>query len=360
MAETDYICHAIIAGEMRSLYEFHLEQATAAFMPSITSGTAFTGGYGYDDTGRTNGFGVWHIPPAAVTIRAGYWQRWRGWLPSSQNFFHILSADLSRELLRVWLNENSYSIEILMWDGDSLEVVARSFNLNFMLIGADEWKHIGLYFDTSGEILTLYVNGRVALQATGISIGNTGNLFVGRSFSSGNFVDIDDIYVDYSEGVETNQAPPARRFYPALPNGAGSADDWTPNGAAQNYQCVDESTAPDDDTTYVLADSNALLDMYAFASVSPLPINETPTAALIQAYVALSTGRNDGWGSLRFAFKGTGSADYGNLVPVQYNWPTTNDWAVLTDRMDSVPGGGEWTESEFNGGEFGYESAGLV
>lgn len=61
-----------------------------------------------------------------------------------------------------------------------------------------------------------------------------------------------------------------------LPSGAGTNTAWTPNGAAANWQCVDDNP-PDGDTTYV-SSAGLLTDDYAMPSAS-LPAAPTMVVA---------------------------------------------------------------------------------
>ena len=57
------------------------------------------------------------------------------------------------------------------------------------------------------------------------------------------------------------------RIITKLPSGAGSVTAWTPNGASQNWQCVDENP-PDGGTTYVSASTAGNQDSYAMPVAS--------------------------------------------------------------------------------------------
>lgn len=79
---------------------------------------------------------------------------------------------------------------------------------------------------------------------------------------------VDNIVVYSATGNPPNTWTPETRILETLPTGAGGETGWTPNGAASNYQCVDEQPS-DDDTTYVSAASAGLRDAYSVPASAP-------------------------------------------------------------------------------------------
>lgn len=99
---------------------------------------------------------------------------------------------------------------------------------------------------------------------------------------------IDDGYVEDVNG-EGDQVPEGYQFVMAVPDGAGSSTQWTPD-AGSNYARVNEDSAPDDDTTYVEDAAAAQLDLYTFGNLTEGPSTElpywsyTPIAVYMQSF----------------------------------------------------------------------------
>jgi len=78
---------------------------------------------------------------------------------------------------------------------------------------------------------------------------------------SGNFW-LDDIALNDTTGVAENDWCGLGRYAAGLyPTSAGDATQFTPTGAALNYQCVDD-IPPDDDTSYVESSTSGHQDLY--------------------------------------------------------------------------------------------------
>lgn len=360
MAEADYETMWIGAAEMRSIAEYHFVDKTLSWYlePIVTSSFYKTGSYSWNATGRRGGFGYWNRDGSSpTTYRLGYWMGWEGWLPSGQGLIRVMGggSDPTEANMAIILNLESCCLELWLWNGSALELTDIIYNIRPFLSGFREFKHVGIVCNTSGGWISIYLNA-VHIGTFNYTPPNPLAVLIGSALDNGNYMYVDDAYVDFSSYSESNVAPPARRYYPALPDGAGSSSAWTPNGAVNNYECVNESTVPDDTTTYVSTSNNAVLDMYTFGSVS-IPDNETPKSASIQIYARKNTqdGR-DGFGSLRTAYKGLGPADYGDIINIYPFWPETKEWAVIFDNFKDVPSGSGWTLADFNGGQFGFQS----
>lgn len=78
---------------------------------------------------------------------------------------------------------------------------------------------------------------------------------------------LDDIVIMDGNG-SPNSYLGEKRIYAISPTGAGTTTQLTPNGAANNWDCVDEAIA-DDDTTYVASATANNLDTYALADLPP-------------------------------------------------------------------------------------------
>lgn len=81
-------------------------------------------------------------------------------------------------------------------------------------------------------------------------------------------VDYDDLWVCDTAGSVNNDYLGDVRIQAISPSAAGAHTDWTANGAASNFQCVDEA-APNSDTDYVSASTAANIDTYAYSDLTP-------------------------------------------------------------------------------------------
>jgi hypothetical protein len=133
---------------------------------------------------------------------------------------------------------------------------------------------IVVFGSTTGSV-TMYLStaagGAPILAATNINTINTANAYanqVGIGELSGNAVTLyfDDFHCHTNGGAAPNTVMgEGTRIHTKMPNGAGFATTLTPNGAAANWQCVDD-VPPDDDTTYNAAASFPLTEGYAIGA----------------------------------------------------------------------------------------------
>jgi hypothetical protein len=126
-------------------------------------------------------------------------------------------------------------------------------------------------FDATAGVIQAWLDGVQIINSSGLNTKNTANAFAGQ-FQIGDSSTSQGIYTDYwrvwdATGASQN-APLGldRRKLTKLPSGAGDLAQWTPNGAAANWQCVDENP-PDNDTTFV-SSNGANSDSYAMPSAA--------------------------------------------------------------------------------------------
>jgi hypothetical protein len=119
---------------------------------------------------------------------------------------------------------------------------------------------------------TVWVNGFQVINATPINCQATANAFAGQvavgDINGNGLVNMlaDDFRVwDNTGGTQNAPIGIDSRLVTKLPSGAGANTNFTPNGAAANWQCVDDNP-PDDDTSYVSGAAAGLLDSYAMPS----------------------------------------------------------------------------------------------
>lgn len=116
----------------------------------------------------------------------------------------------------------------------------------------------------------VWLNGNQVINALGITTAQSGNNYanqVALGYVSGTGTDIYSDYFRVWDSTGSYQNAPVAfdcRKLTKLPTGPGGLTGWTANGAAANWQCVNENP-PDDDTTYV-SSSGLNSDSYAMGS----------------------------------------------------------------------------------------------
>jgi hypothetical protein len=153
----------------------------------------------------------------------------------------------------------------------------------------------------------------------------------------------DDIYICNGAG-STNNDFLGNIFVETLnPDGAGNSTQLTPS-AGSNYQNVDETTKPDDDTTYNTADADGETDLYTVSN----PTKTTdPLGVQVQALVR------------------TTDADRRTIrLPIRNNAVDSegSDIGILADTyqgrsriLETDANGDPWTNSLINGLEIGIK-----
>jgi hypothetical protein len=148
--------------------------------------------------------------------------------------------------------------------------------------------------DGSNGSVQCWLDGAVVIPlTTGLNTKTTGNAYANQvqlgeigGFLGGNS------YTDYLrvwDNTGSYQNAPIGydvRKITKLPTGAGALTQWTPNGAAANWQCVDD-VSPDGDTTYVSSASAGNFDSYAMPSSG---LAGVPSMVVVKSYVRKDAG----------------------------------------------------------------------
>jgi len=157
---------------------------------------------------------------------------------------------------------------------------------------------------------------------------------------------------------EGDQVPQGYKFIMALPDGAGSSSQWTPDSGA-NYARVNEATTPDEDTSYVEESVAAQLDLYTIAALTEGPEDELPYWSYLVYGVYMQTyyrGVNDGEAARanydHYIWDGALSLTDGPFeAPASdYNWYMAESFFPLQ------PDGTAWNLADFNAWEYGIET----
>ena len=201
-----------------------------------------------------------------------------------------------------------------------------------------------------GQIITR-VNGIEDINASGLDTQESGNASanqVGFSSADGSAGTIyfDDFYACDDQGSQNNAFLGDHRVEAIYPSGIGNSADWTPVGAANNWDCADENP-PDGDTTYVSKDGSALpaLDTYEMTDLITVVGNIAGVQTLLLA-------RKDDAGVVTCepTFR-IGGVDYPQS---SVNLPDT--YGFLPEIVEDSPATlSSFTIAEINGLEFGAQ-----
>jgi len=134
---------------------------------------------------------------------------------------------------------------------------------------------IKIVFGKSGTgSVVCYLDGKVVIPLTTglttaltannyanqVGLGANGNGYVNAASMYSDYVRVWDTTGSYQNALTGNDAQKLTK----LPQGIGAFSQWSPNGAAQNWECVDDAS-PDGDSTYV-SSTGTLTDSYAMGS----------------------------------------------------------------------------------------------
>src|SRR5262249_39117493 len=117
---------------------------------------------------------------------------------------------------------------------------------------------------------------------------------------------------------------------------------WTPNGAANNWDCVDD-TATDDDSTYISDSTVGHIDTYATADVDA---GATVYGVQVNLYA-----RKDDAATRQIApvIRQAGTNYVGNTATLG------STYSFYSQLYDQDPTAAAWTAATFNGDEFGVK-----
>lgn len=331
-----------LTAETQFTGDFLTDGATAAV---ISSTKAKTGTYSYRHTTATSPMGL--AIPATSQFRAGYWVNHIGPFSGGRTVIFRWFSGADQNQIYWDEGDNELKIQIDSVEVDTLPIATSNLNRN------DTWMHVALHFKAhaSAGYISLYVDGVLVFTYSGNTGGNIDSVYFGgnRSPTSGwgAFAYFDDFYVDDAVG-EIDVAPPSKRFLFSLVDGAGADAQFTPS-AGSNFQNVDDSGAPDGDTTYNKALSAGLKDTFTLSNIT-LPADHVIRAAIVLAVVK----RTDAGTASQIKLHSYDGATYqsgsAQTPPTSYN--------TLWERQTLQPDGSAWNETDFNAMNWGYESAG--
>lgn len=185
---------------------------------------------------------------------------------------------------------------------------------------------------------TVKVDGVTWLSATGVNTRNTANNTANQvqlawSVVSSGSMDVDDYYIADDAGSINNTFLGPVKIECLRPNAVGNTTQLSPTGAANNWDCVNDTT-PDDDSTYVADGTVGHKDTYGMTDLAQTAGTVCGVQSLLRARkddlstrqicAVYRSGGNDYDGST--VTLASGYADY--LEVKEANPDTTNPWTI--------------------------------
>ncbi len=214
---------------------------------------------------------------------------------------------------------------------------------------ANTWYYLELKFTVSSSgSITIKVNGN---QLYSGNLNLTGQTTAGQpgfdaiQFFSGSppiTLEIADIYFADTSGTYNNDFFGVLEVRSMVPNATGNYAQWTPNGAANNFDCVDEAT-PDGDTTYVQTATASNIDTYNFADPSIL--------GSILGVQHVFYARNEVGNSNMAALTRSSATDY-EATTFTVN---TGTYSYYISVAEKHPDTSVWSSTSLSDAEFGFK-----
>jgi hypothetical protein len=270
--------------------------------PTVSDDFSMGGTYSRRWSGPTNPGDL--LTPASNEFTCGQWIKTNGafsdtWLiaglsnqAGTPNWAWTMYVvwDVSDQQIKLYADDSGPS-----WIAPANFVLLHTVNLSTTLLQTQmNWMHLSFYVDWQINFtVSAYLDGIQILTYTAgtnwewLTAPSAVNMFKGTSAGT-DITYADDAYVEDVNG-EGDQVPQGYQFVMAVSDGAGSSTDWTP-GAGNNWEQVNEDSAPDDDTTYVEESVSAELDLYTFVDLTEGPSTElpewsyTPIAVYMQSF----------------------------------------------------------------------------
>lgn len=211
------------------------------------------------------------------------------------------------------------------------------------------WVYVEAKFtisDTVG-VVVVRVNGTPVISLTNQDTRNAGNatantVRMGPAASFGTSLDFDDLYICDTTGSVNNDFLGDCKVEQVLPTGAGASTLWTPS-AGSNWDAVNDSPAPDGDTTYVSSATAGQTDLYAFGDLGV-------ASGTVKAVQATVLARKDDAGSRSLAVV----ARPGSTDRVGATQAVGDNYAGYTEVWNTNPDtAAAWTVAEVNASQFG-------
>lgn len=147
------------------------------------------------------------------------------------------------------------------------------------IITASAWQHLevkAVIDEVVGEV-EVRVNGAVVLHATDLNLGALGATQIAFGMPAGEIGDnlnmhFDDIVTWDDTGSQNNDFLGPVRVETLWANADTAQADFTPTGAANGFDCID-NTPPDADTTYLVSTAAGEISEFALSNTPPETAN---------------------------------------------------------------------------------------
>jgi len=217
-------------------------------------------------------------------------------------------------------------------------------------LGSQWWFfEIKVYIHDTAGTVEVRLNGNVEILVTGIDTKHQAHNYVpsvGLRSGNSNPVWRDDLYICNAQGSKNNDFLGDIRVDALRPNAAGIYTDFTPS-AGSNYQNVDESYGPDDDSAYNQDDILGHQDSYGIGSLPSPPVGTTIHGVKSQITVRkVSAGSKQ----CKLLTRAGTTDDLGNAITLSDVF-TTHPKIFENNPDDSAA----WEDADVNGMEVGAE-----
>jgi hypothetical protein len=275
------------------------------------------------------------------------------------NFVDVLESPLAELYLRIavyplsfapglkWftaLDPSGSSICALTSVAQSNQLRLHDSNMNILayssiLLTQNEWHVLEMYINADSDDFVLLIDGETAINWHGDFVGPNRVGMLKWGYHAHAFLETpnaywDDYAVNDTTGTVNNSFPGRGGIEWLGPEAAGNETQFTPVGAEDNWDCVDERP-PDNDATYVTSNTLNAYDLYQLN-----PPTQTGNVVTVKCYLR---GRLD-------------EAGAGAIAPVFYTNGTlyegarrelTDVWLYRTQEFEQNPvTGNPWTLGE--------------
>lgn len=201
---------------------------------------------------------------------------------------------------------------------------------------------VKLVVGTSGTV-EVHLNGVSEIASTVGNFGTSNIDNIGIAGIGSQSTDFDDMYGADTTGSVANTFLGDTRVSTLVPTGAGAHTQFTPNGAANNWDCVDDGTSSDGDSTYVSDATVGDIDTYACSDVDG--------GATVYGVQTNHFARKDDAATRQIApVVRQGSTDYvGSTVTL------ASTYTYYSQLYAQDPTSSNWTAANVNGDEFGVK-----
>lgn len=234
--------------------------------------------------------------------------------------------------------------ELAVYKADSLFAATSGLNLI-----AGPWYYIEfLVFANSVGYWEVRVNGQNVLSGGGNTVAGNAPIYNARfslngaGFSTYTF---DDLYASDGNTPDPAGFAGVKQVVTIFPDGAGDLTEMEPSSGA-NWECVDEATAADDDSSYVQSDTTDT-DLYTFTDLQPSQLATGVLGVQINADARMT---------------GAGGPDRIDLLaklgvtvdePSSPSAVNSETYVTATRVLPLNPAGAAWTATDINNAQFG-------